>query len=269
MAMPNSLKELELEAVEKASLRLSVEAFQWLFSASSNPTVQSIVMESIGGLPVEAWVEVEDIFRGNLSIVDVQENLLSSLTEMHAVDWWPFPIRSLSSGMEHKFERFLRSCMFIPGVKIMERFMTVPDQLDQSEFGATLMTQIQHLYKVDDTLRMSEVCNPSVFLHDILSLETPARFPPIVWKNLIQSAIDFRDPNLFNIDDQFPMLLCSAMTRSSIVCTDIPKQQLFASPLVVDFQHAVEYFPEMALEYMMCWLSPFDLLPGECLECRV
>ncbi len=59
------------------------------------------------------------------------------------------------------------------------------------------------------------------------------------------------------------------MTNSRIVRTDIPTQQLFASPLVVDFPQAVEYFPEMALEYMMCWLSRFDLLPGERLECRV
>ncbi len=39
-AKPNSLKQLELEAVEKASLRLSVEALQWLLSVSSNPAVQ-------------------------------------------------------------------------------------------------------------------------------------------------------------------------------------------------------------------------------------
>ncbi|PBK71411.1 hypothetical protein ARMSODRAFT_1017311 [Armillaria solidipes] len=35
----NSLKQLELEAVEKASLRLSVEALQWLLSVLSNPAV--------------------------------------------------------------------------------------------------------------------------------------------------------------------------------------------------------------------------------------
>ncbi|PBK78674.1 hypothetical protein ARMSODRAFT_49903 [Armillaria solidipes] len=63
------------------------------------------------------------------------------------------------------------------------------------------------------------------------------------------------------------MLLGSAVT--SIVSTAIPKQQLFASPPVVDFQQAVEYFPEIALKYVMCWLSQFDLLPGEHLECRV
>ncbi len=65
------------------------------------------------------------------------------------------------------------------------------------------------------------------------------------------------------------MLLCSAVAESSIVWTDIRKQQLLASPLVVDFQQAVKYFPKMALKYIMCWLLQFDLLPGEHLECQV
>ncbi|PBK78656.1 hypothetical protein ARMSODRAFT_1078171 [Armillaria solidipes] len=263
-AKPNSLKQLELEAVEKASLRLSVEALQWLLSASSNPAVQSIVMESIGGLPMGALVEVKDVFRDSPSIVDVQANLLSSLTERRAVDWMPFPIPGISSGMERKFERLLRSAMFSSRVERLWAALDVPDQLDRNEFGATLVTQIP---KLCWNIRFLELRKPGVFLHDILSLETPARFPPVVWANLIQSATDSWEPDLFNIDDQFPMLLCSAMI--SIVGTDIPKQQLFASPLVVDFQQAVGYFPEMAFKYMMCWLSRFDQLPGERLECRM
>ncbi|KAK0239607.1 hypothetical protein EDD85DRAFT_787870 [Armillaria nabsnona] len=257
MAKPNSLKQLELKAVEKASLRLSVEALQWLFSASSNPAVQSIVVESIGGLPMEAQVEVEDVFCGSLSIVDIQENLLSSLTELHAVDWMPILMPSISLGMEHKFERLLRSCMFSsrvnpPWVNHPWAAIDVPDQLDQNEFSATLLIQIPKLCWSDGFL---ELHKPNVFLHDILSLEMPARFPPIIWKNLIQLATNSWNPDLFNIDDQFPMLLCSAVAQSSIVYTGALKQQLFASPLVVDFQQAVEYFPEMALKYMMCTVT--------------
>ncbi|SJL00909.1 uncharacterized protein ARMOST_04223 [Armillaria ostoyae] len=266
MAKPNSLKQLELEAVEKASLRLSVEALHWLLSTSSNPAVQSIVMESIGGLPMGALVEVEDVFRGSPSIVDVRGNLLLSVAKLRAVDWTPFPIPSIPSGMERKFERLLRSGMFISRVVPLWAIMDVPDQLGRNQFGATLITQIPKLCEFDDVVKLWK---PSVFLHDILSLKTSARFPPIVWANLIQSATASWDLDLYNIDDQFPMLLCSAVTSSRIVRTDIPTQQLFTSPLVVDFQQAVEYIPEMALEYMMCWLSRFDRLPGERLECRV
>ncbi|PBK92806.1 hypothetical protein ARMGADRAFT_1080027 [Armillaria gallica] len=42
------LKELELEAVQSVSGELSVEALYWLFSMSSNPTVQSIALQAIG-----------------------------------------------------------------------------------------------------------------------------------------------------------------------------------------------------------------------------
>ncbi|PBK93097.1 hypothetical protein ARMGADRAFT_1080269 [Armillaria gallica] len=267
MAKPNSLKQLELDAVEKVSLRLSVEALYWLFSMSSNPAVQTIVMESIGGLPMGALVEVEDVFHGSPSIIDVQKNLLMSLAEQSGTDWDCFRTLSMSSGMKRKLERLLRSCMFISGANSLWYVIDIQDQLDRNEFGATLVTQIPKLCLRPEFLQRLD--KPNVFLHNVLSLETSARFSPIVWKNLIQSATDSWDPDLFNIDDQFPMLLCSAMARSSIVRTDIPKQQFFASLLVVDFEQAVEYFPEMALKYMMCWLSQFDLLPGERLGCRV
>ncbi len=34
------------------SINLAAEALHWLFSVTSNPTVQSIVIQSIGGLPM-------------------------------------------------------------------------------------------------------------------------------------------------------------------------------------------------------------------------
>ncbi|PBK78684.1 hypothetical protein ARMSODRAFT_50511 [Armillaria solidipes] len=145
---PNTLKQLKLKAVEKASLRLSVEALHWLFSASSNPTVQSIVVESIGGLPMGALVEVEDVFRGSPSNVDVRGNLLSSLTEQRVVDRFPgLTTPSISLGMERKFECLLRSCMFISRAEKVLEYMLVPDQLDRNEFGATLITQIPRLHQ--------------------------------------------------------------------------------------------------------------------------
>ncbi|KAK0499584.1 hypothetical protein EDD18DRAFT_856379 [Armillaria luteobubalina] len=263
-AEPNSLKQLELEAVEKASLRLSVEALQWLLSASSNPAVQSIVVESIGGLPMAAGVELQNILNGNPSIVDVQRNLLLSLTghNHNHTDWLPSGM--IPSGMERKFERLLRSGMFMPGQGYLWVTINVPEQPDRDEFGATLVTQIPTLCPI---WYPGSMCEPGVFLHDILSLETPARFAPIVWANLIQWATASGDPNLFSID-KFPIFLCSAMTES-IVGADNPKQHLFTSPLVVEFHQAAEYFPVMALEYMMRYLLPFDRLPGERLGCRV
>ncbi|KAK0463650.1 uncharacterized protein EV420DRAFT_1100725 [Desarmillaria tabescens] len=257
----NSLKQLELDAVEKVSIRLSVEALHWLFSVSSNPTVQSVVVESIGGLPMEALVDVNAVFRGSPSIDDVRKNLLLSLTRNYYTNR-TLKIVDMPSAMKHKFERLLRSCMFISWKRAWwQPDLNQLDRLDRNGTGATFVTQIPKLF------RSGFPWGCGGFLHDILCLETPAKFPPIVWANLVQEAVlaDW-DPNLFDTLDEFPMVLCSAVT--GIVGGGTPKQQLFASPLVVDFQHAVEYFPEMALKYIMCWLSPFDSLSDEHVVCR-
>ncbi len=153
--------------------------------------------------------------------------------------------------------------MFISRMDTLWSSLDIWDQPD--EFGPTLVTQIPKLCRYTIYLNST----PTGFLYNILSLKTPARFPPIVWANLIQLATNSWDPDLFNINDEFTMLLCTVVTRISVVRTSIPKQPLFASPLVVDFEQAVEYFPEMALKSMMSWLSRFDRLPGERLECRV
>ncbi|KAK0462437.1 uncharacterized protein EV420DRAFT_1734782, partial [Desarmillaria tabescens] len=45
------LRAIESESVQRASVSLAAEALDWLFWVSSNPSVQSIVVQSIGGLP--------------------------------------------------------------------------------------------------------------------------------------------------------------------------------------------------------------------------
>ncbi|KAK0214248.1 hypothetical protein EDD85DRAFT_943255, partial [Armillaria nabsnona] len=49
---PQLLTAIESEVVRQTSTNLAAEALNWLFKASSNPTVQSIVIQSIGGLPM-------------------------------------------------------------------------------------------------------------------------------------------------------------------------------------------------------------------------
>ncbi|KAK0241298.1 hypothetical protein EDD85DRAFT_395221 [Armillaria nabsnona] len=191
-----------------------------------------------------ALVEVEDVLCVSPSIVDVRGNLLSSLIGCKhdltdSEDWSNALMVRIPPGTGRKLERLLCSAMSISRVEPLWPAIVIPDQLDRTEFSATLITQIPKLCQFDGILKL---CKPSVFLRDILSLETPARLPPIVWENLIRSATAYWDLDLLNIDGQFPMLLCSALTNS-IVRNGIPKQQLFASPLVVDFQQAVEYFP--------------------------
>ncbi len=66
------LKELESDAVKSVSGEYSVEALHWLFSMSSNPTVQSIVIQAIGGL----HPALQEKAKGLFSDIGLVEQLL-------------------------------------------------------------------------------------------------------------------------------------------------------------------------------------------------
>ncbi|KAK0185868.1 hypothetical protein F5146DRAFT_1143386 [Armillaria mellea] len=69
-----SLTVIESNFVGQMSINLVAEALHWLFSITSNPTVQSIVTQSIGGLPValeEKFLALQD----TANIDELQESL--------------------------------------------------------------------------------------------------------------------------------------------------------------------------------------------------
>ncbi len=104
-----SLKSAEQEQVKQLSNDLSVEALHWLFSVSSNPSVQSIATQAIGGLPGSSLQKVVKVFRNAEDIREVHRELLDScldVTGMGCVK--PLPV------MQSKLERLLRFELFIP-----------------------------------------------------------------------------------------------------------------------------------------------------------
>ncbi len=99
-AQGKDLKALESDAVQSVSGGLSVEALHWLFSMSSYPTVQSIVIQAIGGLHPALQSKVQ-----------CQFNDIGSVLSQSCVDCLarPSPIaRKLLPGLETKLERLLR-----------------------------------------------------------------------------------------------------------------------------------------------------------------
>ncbi|PBK83738.1 hypothetical protein ARMGADRAFT_667967 [Armillaria gallica] len=63
---PQSLTMIESKLV--MSTNLAAEALHWLFSVSSNPTVQSVVMQSIGGLPMASEKKFLEL-RGDSEVI--------------------------------------------------------------------------------------------------------------------------------------------------------------------------------------------------------
>ncbi|PBK83119.1 hypothetical protein ARMGADRAFT_679783 [Armillaria gallica] len=72
-----SLTMMESKLVCRTSTNLAAGALDWLFSVSSNPTVQSIVVQSIGGLPMASEEKLLAL-RGNDTAMDTLRNTLLS-----------------------------------------------------------------------------------------------------------------------------------------------------------------------------------------------
>ncbi|KAK0463864.1 uncharacterized protein EV420DRAFT_1111953 [Desarmillaria tabescens] len=93
------LKELESDEVHSVSGELSVDALHWLFSMSSNPTVQNIIFQAIGDLHPALQSKAKRLF----DVDDIRLRLRLLSHGCLSTDWTPLP------GLETKFERLLRS----------------------------------------------------------------------------------------------------------------------------------------------------------------
>ncbi|SJL04754.1 uncharacterized protein ARMOST_08124 [Armillaria ostoyae] len=104
---PQSLTMIESKFVKQMSTNLAAEALHWLFTVSSNPTVQSIVIQSIGGLPMASEKKFLEL-RGDSEVVmrGLRESLLGHcLLETKVSD---FSYYEPVPGMELKIGCLLR-----------------------------------------------------------------------------------------------------------------------------------------------------------------
>ncbi len=222
-----SLTVIESELVGQMSINLAAEALHWLFSVTSNPTVQSIVVQSIGGLPMAS----EEIFlslQGDTEAVDgFQTSLLRDCLQgdiLHRQE--PVP------GMELKIGRLLR---LYPRQVWYREFYTA----DISSFELTVaILSSGHYLRNGET---SESVSPGTFFIDITR---SSKQPPRCWYHFMIKSEDILsplDPDNDDHDKIFPLQLCSAILLS----LDPSKKSLtqdFDSSLVRDFRSSVPYF---------------------------
>ncbi|KAK0239880.1 hypothetical protein EDD85DRAFT_949742 [Armillaria nabsnona] len=192
------LKALESDAVQSVSGELSVEALHWLFSMSSNPTVQSIVLQAIGGLLPALQSKAQGLFN------DTDSVLCHACVECLAR---PSPMsRKLLSGLETKLERLLRCKLFLSD----ESYILIdPSQTPGVERPPNVTASVEkHLHHLGGNLFMKEViCNAaSSVLRS--SMDECWCFHPLVWIDLIKngpskevfSSIDISTQDPFAID---------------------------------------------------------------------
>ncbi|KAK0492110.1 hypothetical protein EDD18DRAFT_521325 [Armillaria luteobubalina] len=99
---PKSLAMIESKFVQQTSANLAAEALHWLFSVSSNPSIQSIVIQSIGGLPMSSEERFQALQGGTNTVDKLHRSLLEQCLRRNGLYHEPVP------GMELKLGRLLR-----------------------------------------------------------------------------------------------------------------------------------------------------------------
>ncbi|KAK0474764.1 hypothetical protein IW261DRAFT_523944 [Armillaria novae-zelandiae] len=250
-----SLAMIESKSVRQTSSNLAAEALDWLFSVSSNPTVQSIVIQSIGGLSMDSEKRFLDLQAYDSNIEDLQQSLLQDCL---LVNWnngkrfvEPLP------GMELKIGRLLR---FGPPIYPWYSFYATPDT-DVSDLTVAILIGGYSLC-VRET---HESILSSPLLMDIIR---SSKLPPRCWYRLMMEApldIVFSplDPGHDDHSNKFPLHICSAILKVFVTQVGHVAQD-FDMPLVLDFEDALPHFIDKFYEHILHMFSNFAKEPSLC-----
>ncbi|SJL04772.1 uncharacterized protein ARMOST_08142 [Armillaria ostoyae] len=190
---PQSLTTIESEVVQQMSTNLAAEALHWLFSVSSNPTVQSIVVQSIGGLPMASEEKFHSLQRDSMAVDLLQHSLLKDCLQGEI-----FPV----PGMELKLGRLLR---YYPRIDNYWSSFTATPDTDSFEHTVAILSNGLPL----NHRETSESVRPGAFFHDIAS--SSSKLPPRCWYHLMIKSEDVFSPLDPDNDDHanvFPLDLC-------------------------------------------------------------
>ncbi len=231
--------------MQQTSTNLAPEALHWLFSVSSNPTVQSVVLQSIGGLPMASEGMFEALQDDTEAAGILHESLLNQCLQRK--DGTPGR-REPVPGMELRLERLLRlsSRYFDGGYNIYPN-------TDSFELAVTI--SFHNILSGKDGAFVS----PEELLMNIVSRH--AKLPPRCWFHLArravsQRAFDSLDPDNDDHTDMFPLHLCSAILHSFHTLPKGPTHD-FDSPLVLDFNNVLFFFLDEISDDVLRLFSPF------------
>ncbi|KAK0493251.1 hypothetical protein EDD18DRAFT_415241 [Armillaria luteobubalina] len=241
-----SLTVIETECVQQMSTNLAAEALGWLFSVSSNPRVQSLVVQSAGGLPM-ASLELLQLQPSIRAMEDMHQSLLESC--LQSDNEFPDCDKPVP-GMETKLERLLRFCRFHP------RYIISVD-VNSFELGAAI--QSTSVIRLPIGGRPAVLLDRAAFLRDIIHPGHSSKLPLLCWSRLMHIAcgrdvFSFTDPDSDSPANMFLLHLCSA-----ILCAfDAFQKGLkhdFTAPTTLEFKDALLYFSDDIYETIFYTLS--------------
>ncbi len=235
-----SLMAIESKSVRQMSINLAAEALDWLFSVTSNPTVQSIVIQSIGGLPMASEEKLVALRGNNLAMDFLQESLLRRVPGN-------YPDYELVPEMALELGRLLRFYSRLPWGR---SFIATPE-FDSFEVTVAILSNGHRLHN-----GKTESVSPGALFTDIIH---SSKLPPRCWYHLmIRSKAVFSPLNPDNDDhaNMFPLHLCSALL-SSFHASPNGLRQDFDSLLICDFQASVPYFLDKIYDLVLPMFSNF------------
>ncbi len=226
-----SLTMIESDSVQHTSTNLAAEALHWLLSVTSNPTVQSIAMQSISGLPMASEERLLAL-RENIAAVDAASwRSLLGHTTLQTKDSYCEPVPS----MELKLGTFtsLLSSRF-PGARI-------PSFLPLT---STLLSLPPRSYAMALPCMTEKHLNLSFLSHFSWIVARSSKLPPRCWFRLMNESHVLRpvDPDNDDPTNMVPLYLCSTILHSFKVLQS-GLTQGFDSPLVLHFEDALTLLP--------------------------
>ncbi|SJL04775.1 uncharacterized protein ARMOST_08145 [Armillaria ostoyae] len=243
-----SLTVIESKFVGQMSINLAAEALHWLFSASSNPTVQSIVIQSMGGLPMASGETFLSLQGHTRDIDGLQWSLLRDCLQWRDSYQEPVP------GMELKLGRLLR-CYTHSHVHEgyrPYRPIATPD-IHSFELTAAILSSSDYGLRNGET---SGFARPGAFFIDIIS---SSKLPPSSWYHLMINSKDVfspLDPDNDDHTNKFPLQICFAIL-SSFDASRKGVNKDFDSSLVLDVEDSVPYFLDKIYDLVLPMFSNF------------
>ncbi len=239
--IPQSLTVIESESVRQMSINLAAEALHWLFSVTSNPTVQSIVIQSIGGLPMASEEKLLTLRGNNLAMDALQDSLLGRVRGKDS-DYELVPEMALEVGRLLRFYSrydWHRSFIATPEFNSFEVTVAILSNGDRLSNGET------------------ESVSPGAFFMDIIQ---SSKLPTHCWYHLMiesQDVLSPLDPDNDDHTNSFPLHLCSAFLCSFNISQNGLAQDFDSSLPVCDFRASVPYFLDKIYYLVLRMFSQF------------
>ncbi|KAK0473449.1 hypothetical protein IW261DRAFT_1423662 [Armillaria novae-zelandiae] len=244
-----SLATIETKFVQQTSTDLVPEVLSWLLSVSSDPAVPSIVLQTIGGLPMA-----------------LEEKCLVLREKMRPL-WYSL----LSSHLQFGTAGILEP---VPGMELgLERLLRFNDP---RQFSHSKISHNSHSYELDAAISFNgsfivrdtgSVVSPGAcFVEILLDHASGSKLPPRCWLLLVRRAAEWGVFKTLNPDknyndedydtNMFPLRFCSAILHSFGASPEDQIQDL-NSPSALDFNRALPFFRHKIYDNILVMLSKF------------